>query len=108
MLKRENRLGEISLKKPRLISSKLFNIKFSKNGQEINRFAFVVSKRIDKRATVRNRIRRVTRSCVEEIFGDIKNGHDFIFYLKEESIGVPREEISQTIKKTFSENKLLI
>ncbi|HSD99097.1 MAG TPA: ribonuclease P protein component [Patescibacteria group bacterium] len=43
-----------------------FSVKIQKNTLPHNRYGFVVSKAIDKKATVRNRVKRVLRSCIEE------------------------------------------
>lgn len=82
MLKRENRLPKIFFKKEKQLNSSLFDLKIAKSGRSLSRFAFVISKKIDKRATVRNRIKRKFRNCIEENLSKISKGYDFLFILK--------------------------
>lgn len=82
MLKKENRLPKTFFKGERLLKSPFFDLKIGRNGGSLSRFAFVVSKKIDKRATARNRIRRKFRSCIEENLENIGGGYDFLFILR--------------------------
>ena len=85
----------------------MFNLKLSRNSLEINRFAFIISKKIDSRATERNALRRKVRSCIEEIFDNIKPGNDFIFYPNALAKDKDRAEILEEITRVFKENNLL-
>ena len=82
MLKKENRLPRGFLKSESTINSYLYVFKIAKNQKNVSRFGFIVSKKIDKRATVRNRIRRKFRSCIEERLSEIERGYDFLFIFK--------------------------
>lgn len=82
MLKKENRLPKTFFKGDKLLKSPLFDLKIGRNGKSLSRFAFVVSKKIDRRATHRNRIRRKFRSCIEDNLGNIGGGYDFLFILR--------------------------
>ncbi len=82
-------------------------MRIAKNNLENNRFGFVIKKTIDKRAVMRNRVKRVFRSCVEEMLEDIRSGHDMLFVLEKGIIGKEREEVFREIKKLFTEKKLL-
>lgn len=93
MLKKINRLPKIFLKPEKQFKASFFDLKFAQNKKNISRFAFVVSKRIDKRATARNRIRRKFRRCIEENLGGIING-DFLFILKR---NINEESYCQTL-----------
>lgn len=73
----------------------------------MNRFAFVVSKKVDSRATVRNELKRKVRSAVEEIFDSISLGNDFIVYPKLNAKQAPREQVLEEIKKFFEKEGLL-
>ncbi len=80
MLKKQFRLTEFNLNNYKSLSTPLFNLKYAKNDLSYSRFAFVVSKKIDTRATARNEIKRKLRSNIEQIFDNIVPGTDFIFY----------------------------
>ncbi|MEK9207134.1 MAG: ribonuclease P protein component, partial [Patescibacteria group bacterium] len=70
-------------------------------------FAFVVSKKTDARATHRNSLKRKVRSCIEEIFDNIKTGNDFIFYPKKQTEEADRDLVFQEINKFFKKANLL-
>lgn len=52
------------------------------NRTPLSRFAFIVSTGIDKRATARNRIRRLLRESVHHALGSIKPGWDGVMVVK--------------------------
>lgn len=53
-------------------------------GRDITRFGFVVSNKIDKRATRRNSLRRRLRSIVQELMPDIADGYDVAILVKKD------------------------
>jgi len=85
----------------------LFSVKFSQNNLSVNRFGFVVRKTVDKRAVVRNRIRRVFRSCIEELLPKTVPGYDMLFFLEKGIMDKSRTEVFQKVKLLLSEEKLL-
>lgn len=107
MLKKVNRLSSIGIRAKNKISTPLFNLSFSSNNQELSRFSFIISKKIDKRAVVRNRTKRKIRAVIEEMIGRIGAGRDFVFYLKNETVGASRDNIRSEINQVFEKNKLL-
>ncbi len=107
MLKKEYRLTSGSLSNPKNFKLPLFSLKISKNTLNENRFAFIISKKVDPRATERNTLKRKVRSCIEEIFDSIKPGNDFVFYPTRFAIDRDRSEIMKEIKRIFKENELL-
>jgi ribonuclease P protein component len=88
-------------------SSALFFLKVTSNQQAVSRFGFVVSKKIDPRATARNRIRRVFRSCIEELVPQIKPGFDMLFLLKQPILEIEREKLYNEVHKFFLEKHFL-
>lgn len=106
MLKRENRfLGKFQTK-TRSVATPLFSAKYSESGGSSKRLAFVVAKKVDKRAVVRNRVKRLFRSSAQELLGDIKS-LDIIFYVKKEALSKSRDEILSAMKGTLLKNNLL-
>ena len=102
MLKRKFRIPKgIRFNNSSLLSSPLFILKIKKNGLLFNRFAIIVSKKIDKRAVVRNRIRRIISSCLEELYNELKQGKDMIFIVKKEAVDKSREIFFKEIKLTL-------
>lgn len=66
------------------------------------RFGFVISKKIDKRATVRNRIKRLLRQAVRERLEKIPNGFDIVFVVRPNIVGKSYEEINIEFNKVLS------
>lgn len=58
-----------------------FIMKYKKNNLPYNRYGFVVSKAIDKRAVVRNRLKRLFRAHIENAFPP-GEGFDILFVLR--------------------------
>lgn len=102
MLKRKFRLPwGIKFNNNGLISAQLLTIKNKENGLLLNRFTTIVSKKIDKRAVVRNRIKRLINSCIEELYNHIHKGRDMVFIAKKEAIGKTRQEFYQELKRSL-------
>jgi len=108
MLAREYRLpAHIKLSHTRFFKTSLFSFKYTKNELTVSRFAFIVRKSVDKRAVVRNRIRRVFRSCIEESLIQVSQGYDMLFFLEKGIIDVTRDELLKEVSKALNEKGLL-
>lgn len=103
MLKRRNRLSKNFFQGSRKLTSELYNLKISPNGESVSRFGFVVSKKIDKRAVARNRIKRKFRNCIEKNLGKIASGYDFLFILKK---NIQEESYCEIITNDLKKEKL--
>lgn len=109
MLKRKYRLlVKTRLINTRIIKSPIFTLKFTKNGLPYNRFGFVISKNVDKRAVERNRIKRLLRSCIEAIFHTIVSGYDMLFIIHPGAKQQKREDISLQLKQILTKYNLII
>jgi ribonuclease P protein component len=84
-----------------------FSLRIVNNNLENSRFGFIVKKTVDKRAVARNRIRRVFRSCIEEMLESIQSGHDMLFSLEKGIIDKKQEIICLEIQNLLKEKKLL-
>jgi ribonuclease P protein component len=102
MLRRENRLSRIARKiDDKKYFSPLFNVRISDNKDGKVRFGFVVSKRIDKRAVVRNRTKRVLRNVAEEFINELK-GKDIIVVAKKSLTFKEKIEVTKEFKNIFN------
>jgi len=99
MLKKINRLPSPKLFNSKNYTNSLFNLKIASNNAETKRFAFVISKKVDKSAVIRNSLKRKFSSCVEENFDRIKDGFDYVFYPSPQAVNASREEILNEISK---------
>ena len=108
MLPQQYRLpAQVRLRHSITYRTPLFTLKLAQNNLSYNRFGFIVRKTIDKRAVVRNRIRRVFRSCIEEMLGQINNGYDMLFLFEKGIIEKSRESMSLELHSLFTQKKLL-
>ncbi len=99
MLPRENRIKkkkdfEVIFKKSKSFKNNLFILRFLENNLPQNRFGFVVSQKVSKRAVIRNKVRRRLNEAIRANEGKIKKGIDVLL------IALPGIE-----KKNFSEIK---
>ena len=91
----------------RSISSLLFTAKVRENKLLLNRLRVIISKKVDKRAVVRNRIKRLIHTIIQELKDDIKQGFDFLFIARKDAIGKTREDFYLAIKQILEKERLL-
>ncbi len=84
-----------------------FTLRVAPNAFLYSRFGFVASKKIDKRAVVRNEVKRKVRSCIEAMQKDIRPGFDMFFFLKKAAVETQRSEIDKRIQALFAQEKFL-
>ena len=108
MLKKQNRLGVITkTKENTFFTSPLFNVRVSDNKESKIRFAFIVSKKIDKRAVVRNQTKRVLRSAVGELINRLTLGKDMIVISRKPLVPKQKEEIATGMEEIFKKRHLI-
>lgn len=94
---------DLVFKKGKNLGSKFLFLKLRKNGLEISRFGFILSKKISKNATVRNKIKRRLREIIRKELGNIKSGFDIVIVAKPTIVGKDyletREEVGGLLKK---------
>jgi len=110
MLKKENRLKKKKdfdsvYKKGKTIAGKLIFLKILKNNLDINRFGFVVSKKISKKAVIRNKTKRKLREIIKKEI--IKKGFNIIINTNPEILNKDYNEIRLEIRNLFKKAKLL-
>lgn len=102
MFKRENRLVPgIKFNNSYLSVNSQFILKEKKNGLTVNRLGIVVSKKIDKRAVVRNRVKRFFRTALMNLFGKMSTGHDILIIVKKGILGKAKEENLLAVKNAL-------
>lgn len=104
MFKRKNRLVPgIKLNNSYLSVNSQFILKEKKNGLTVNRFGIVVSKKIDKKAVVRNRVKRFFRTVLMSLFGKMSTGHDILIIVKKGIFSKTKEENLLAVKNALGE-----
>lgn len=98
MLQKKYRLSAyLRLPQAQTVGNSLFLTKIAKNNLLHNRFGFVVSKKVDKRAVVRNRIKRILRSITEDKTGF--GSYDILFVAKPGIVKSQRKDVEKEIDK---------
>lgn len=88
----------------KVVRSSLFTLKI--NEEKDGKVKFSVSKKVDKRATRRNRIRRLFKASIQNLLGDIRS-NNFLFIIKKEALSQNQQEIESQIKSVFKKEKLI-
>ncbi len=112
MLKKKNCLKKkkdfgLVFKKGKGFKEGFLFLKFIPNHLESSRFGVIVSRKISKKATIRNKIKRRLRAIVSQKLPKIKKGKDFVL------VAVPGLEtkdfweIEETINRLFEKSKLI-
>jgi len=112
MLPKENRLKkkkdfEKLFKDGMSFQEKFLALKINKNNLSNNRFGFIVSKKISKKAVVRNKIKRQFREIVRKEINNYRKGFDVAV------IALPGvelktfEEVSRALERAFKKIKIL-
>lgn len=108
-LPRENRLKgkkefDLIKKKGKLIQTPLFSLLILKTKDRKGpKFGFIVSKKIDQRAVVRNRIRRLLREGAKEILPKMNNNLKVIVLAKQSLKKAGLTDIVKELKESLRE-----
>lgn len=106
MLEKKYRLpSSIKLHNPRKIFGTFFHLLAKENMLTYNRFGIVVGKKIDTRAVVRNRLKRVLR---EIVYGYTKQrqGKDILFIVTKNFFDVPTERVRKIVKVALKDLRI--
>jgi ribonuclease P protein component len=89
------------------IVGKNLQILVHKSEQDVSRFAFIVSTKVDKRATVRNRVRRLMSESVRLSMNQIKPGYDCVIIAGRSLIGLNQADVSKIVIELLKKASLL-
>lgn len=107
MFKKEKRLASfVRLSNPSVFHTPFFTVKIAENGSVQNKFGFIVTKKIDKRATFRNRIKRKVRAILENEDKNLKQGFNFLFFVKKEAMDVTSDKITNVLNDILKKRNL--
>jgi len=104
VLKKVNRIQkrsefEVLRDKGKLVPGNLFGMSFLKEGEEENRFGFVISKKISRKAVDRNRIKRLLSESVKVNLDKMKSkGNKVAFLAKKTILGKKMDEVETEVR----------
>jgi len=82
-------------------------LKYYSNLLKESRFGIIVSKKVSKKAVVRNKIKRRIREILKKELKKIKKGQDIVFFVYPELKDKEFFEIQKTVIKVLKKGKLL-
>lgn len=111
MLPKEYRLKrkkdfEKVLRKGKLLAKNFLILKTVKNNLKTSRIGVVVSRKVSKKAVLRNKAKRKIREAVRTNIKKIKPGYDLIFFTKKGIEKKSFSEIKKEIEKLIVRAKL--
>lgn len=112
MLFRKNRLNrkkdfERVIKNGKGKKDRYLAIKFLENGLDYSRIGFVISRKIVKKATRRNLIKRRLRECFRKILPETKKGLDIVIFSLEGIDKLDFSQIKDNLENILQESNLL-
>ena len=108
MLKRSYRLpARTKISGSLHLVGSLFTLRYAKSKEKESRFVFIVSKKVNKSAVIRNRIRRQMSEGVADLLTKIKPGYDFLFTAKKNAQGKTTEEVYKEIESSIKKAELI-
>lgn len=87
--------------------SPFLKLRFVSNGLPDSRCAVVVSTRVSKKATVRNRIKRRIAEILRLNFDKIRSGYDVVCYASARAVDVEYAELENQVGSLLAKAKLL-
>lgn len=85
--------------KGRSIFLKEIGLKYLKNNLPYSRFAFIVSTKVEKKATFRNKIKRRLREIIQQNLKKIKPGFDILIITRPEIKNLNFWQIKEKLEK---------
>lgn len=83
------------LGKGRFVATPLFLLKYIRNNYEHDRYGFVVSKKVSKKAAERNKAKRMLRAIVQKNPYTAAQGRDMVFVVKKGIVNAQFDEIKE-------------
>ncbi|WKY44515.1 ribonuclease P protein component [Eubacteriaceae bacterium ES2] len=105
-LKKQNDFNNV-FNRGNVFGNKAFAFYFVKNGLEENRIGIIVSKKVSKKAVVRNRLRRQIREAYRLNHEQFVKGYDLILIGKQSLLDTGYTEIEKSLKHLFYKKNLM-
>ncbi len=83
------------------ISTPYFTIRFGKSLAQSGTYAVVVSKKVSKKAVLRNKIKRRVLACLKENLSEKQEKVDLVIYIKPQIIELDEVQMDESIKETI-------
>lgn len=111
MLTKKHRLSKKGIEKVkssgRYFHTPFFTIAYLSGQKTSSQFAFVISKRVSKKATIRNKTKRLIAGSVRQLIIDLKDGYWVVFLVKPAALEQDKQVLAWEIEKSFEQINLL-
>lgn len=97
--------------KGKIFQGRLFSLLISRQASvdrnQPSRFGFIISTKIHKKATKRNRARRLLTEAIRPLLSEIKPGFAVVFLVKRAIVGKELVEIKREVEELFKKSGLI-
>jgi ribonuclease P protein component len=108
MLKKSFRLSNVKgVRGAKTFTSPFLVVKFAESGDSQTKFAFVVSKAVDKRAVVRNELKRNLSMATRDCLAELKEGYNIIIITKSRILELDKVDQRNILKEALVKANLL-
>ena|SRR3989344_571069 len=87
--------------------NRLFNIRYKANKLAGSRVAVVVSTKVSKKATARNKLKRQTRSIIKLFLPKFRQNFDLIINILSPALNQEYEVIQENLLKILKKNQII-
>src|SRR5687768_14218992 len=101
MLKRKNRLTRSMPRNVKAISTPLFTLRISPNTLSESRVGFIVSKKVDSRAVMRNKLKRRASMCIASMKEGFMPSIDAQFLFKKHALVAHKDALCDEMKQAI-------
>jgi ribonuclease P protein component len=95
------------MRRGKRIIDELFQIIVQKNEEDVNRFAYIISTKIDKRATRRNRMKRLISESIYHLLPRLCGHNDYIFVARKDFSETLQQDVEVTLSTILEKAELL-
>jgi len=106
MFKKNNRYSFKKGMPAKSLNSQLFNLRFQENNEGL-KFAVITGKKIDARATVRNRLKRRFSEAFRKVLNSKIMNYSLVFFLKKELNNKTFTEMQAEIENILKKAEIL-
>ena len=94
-------------KKTARVTSEFFTLYVTQSRETHSRFGFVVSTKVSKKATARNKLKRRMRAVAARAFPAVKTGVDVVLVARPQAEKATFQEIAKTITNLLQTSRLI-
>ena len=107
LAKKYRLLSTTKFQHAKLYQTPYFSLRYQEGKIKQSAFGFIVTKQVDKRAVVRNQLKRRFRACIEEHIHTINEGVDLLFFIKKDATTLTKQELCSNILELLQKEQLL-